>query len=87
MPKVQTTYAYKIQSIVKEFHEEFTESINNQLSRNLCNCAASCNKRFLVNSHRNMSKHQKALGSRSENLIPRLRKRFLGAVTPILLKR
>ena len=36
----------------------------------MCNCAVSCNKRFLVDSHQNTSKHQKALGSRSENLIP-----------------
>ena len=76
MPKVKTTYAYKIHSIVKEFPDEFMESINNQLYCNLCNCAVSCNKRFLVDSHQNTSKHQKALGSRSENLIPRLRKRF-----------
>ena len=70
MPKIETTYAYKIQSIVKEFLDDFMESIDNQLYCNLCNCAVSCNKRFLVNSHRNTSKHQKALGSRSENLIP-----------------
>ena len=78
MPKVKTTYAHRIQSIVKEFPDEFMESINNQLYCNLCNCAVSCNKRFLVDSHRNTgtSKHQKALGSRSENLISRLRIRF-----------
>ena len=70
MPKVETTYAYKIQSIVKELPHEFMESINNQLYCNLCNCAVSCNKRFLVDSHRNTTKHQKALGSRCENLIP-----------------
>ena len=46
------------------------KSINYQLYCNLCNCAVSCNKRFLVNSNRNTSKHEKALGSRSENLIP-----------------
>ena len=46
------------------------ESINNQLYCKLYNCAISCNKRFLVDSHRNTSKHQKALRSRSENLIP-----------------
>ena len=60
MPKVITTYAYKIQSIVKEFPEEFMESINNQLCCNLCNYAVSCNKRFLIDSHQNTSKHQKA---------------------------
>ena len=76
MPEVKTTYAYKIQSIVKEFFDEFMESINNQLYCNLCNCAVSRNKRFLVDFHRNTSKHQKAFGSRSENLIPRLRKCF-----------
>ena len=70
MPIIKTTYAYKIQSIVKEFSDEFMESINNQLYCNLCNCVVSCNKRFLVDSHQNTSKHQKALGSRSENLIP-----------------
>ena len=35
MPKVKTTYAYKIQSIVKEIPDEFMESINNQLYCNL----------------------------------------------------
>ena len=38
--------------------------ITNQLYRNLCNRAVTSNKRFLVDSHRNTSKHQKALGSR-----------------------
>ena len=79
MPKVKISYAYKIQSVVKEFPDESMESINNQLYRyyNLCNCAVSCNKRFLVDSHRNTSKHQKALGSRSENLIPQTSQTFL----------
>ena len=77
MPKVKTTYAYKIQSIVKEYSDEFMESVNNQLYCNLCNCAVSCNKRFLVDSHRNTSKHQKALGSRSKNLIPQTSQTFL----------
>ena len=53
------------------------ESINNQLYCNLCNCAVSCNKRFLVDSHRDTSKHQKALDSRSENLIPQTLQTFL----------
>ena len=60
MPKVKTTYAYKIQSTVKEFPDEFVQSIDNELYCNLCNCAVSYNKRFLVDSHRNTSKHQKA---------------------------
>ena len=53
------------------------ESINKQLYCNLCNFAVSSNKRFLVDSHRNTSKHQKALGSRSENLIPQTSQTFL----------
>ena len=77
MPKVKTTDTYKIQSIVIEFPDEFMESINNQLYCNSCNCAVSCNKRFLVDSHRNTSKHQTALGSRSENLIPQTSQTFL----------
>ena len=48
MPKVKTIYAYKIQSIVKEFPDKFVESINNLLYCNICNCVVSCNKCFLV---------------------------------------
>ena len=77
MPKVKTTYAYTIQFIVKDFLDEFMESINNQLYCNLCNCAVSCDKRFLGDSHRNTWKHQKALGSRSENLIPQTSQTFI----------
>ena len=77
MPKVETTFAYKIQSIVKEFPDKFMQSINNELYCNLCNCAVSCNKRFLVDSHRNASKHQKELGSRCEDLIPKTVQTFL----------
>ena len=77
MPKIKTTYAYKIQSVVEEFPDEFMESINNQLYCNLCNCAVSCYKCFLVDSHRNTSKHQKALGSKSENLNPQTSQTFL----------
>ena len=77
MPKVKTTNTYKIQSVVKEFSDEFMVSINNQLYCNLCNCAVSCNKRFLVDFHQNTSKHQKALGSRSEHLISHASQTFL----------
>ena len=51
MPKVKTTYAFRIQSIVKEVLDEFIKSVNNQFYYNLCNCAVSCNKRFLFDSH------------------------------------
>ena len=77
MPKVKTAYEYRIQSIVKISPDEFMKSINNQLYCNLCSCAVSCNIRFLVDSHRNTSKHQKALSSRSENLIPQTSQTFL----------
>ena len=77
MPKVKTTYAYKIQSILKEFPDECMESINNRLYCNLCNCVVYCNKRFLVDFHRNMSKHQTALGNKSEDLIPQTSQTFL----------
>ena len=43
----------------------------------MCNCAVSCNKRFHADSHRNTSKHRKAIGSRSENLIPQTSQTFL----------
>ena len=62
------------------------ESINNQLYCNLCNCAVFCNKRFLVDSYRNTSKHQKALGSRSENLIPQTSQTFLSSDTDFVEK-
>ena len=77
MPKVKTTYAYKIRSIVKEFPDDFVESINKRLYCNLCNCAVSCNKRFLIDSHRNTSKHHTTLGNKSENLIPQTSQTFL----------
>ena len=77
MSKVKTTYAYRIQSIVKKLRDEFTENINNELYCNLCNCAVSCNKRFLVDTHRNTSKHQNALGCRSEDLILQTSQTFL----------
>ena len=77
MPKVKTTYTYKIQSKVKQFPNEFMESIYNQLYCYLCNCVVSCNKRFLADSNRNASKHKKALGSRSENLLPQTSQTFL----------
>ena len=86
MPKVKTTYAYNIQSIVKDFVDEFMESINNQFYCNLCKCAVSCTKRFLVDSHRNTSKHQNAFGSRSENLIPQILQTFLSSDTDFVEK-
>ena len=68
-------------------------SINNDLYCNLCNWAVPCNKRFLVDSHRNTSKHQKALGSRSEDLISQTSQTllrssdtdFVGKVTKAIL--
>ena len=73
MPKIKTTYAYKIQFIVKEFPDKLLTI--NYIA--ICNCAVCCNKRLLVNSHRNTSRNQKALGSRSENLSPQTLQSFL----------
>ena len=71
MLKVKTTYAYKTQSIVNEFPDEFIEvlTINYRYIAICVTVGFLANKRFLVDSHRNTSKHQKALGSRSDNLI------------------
>ena len=80
MPKVKTAFAYKIQSIVREFPDEFVQSINNELYCNLCKYVVSSNKRILVNSHPSTSKHQKALGSRSEDLIPQTSQTFLTSI-------
>ena len=54
------------------------QSINSELYCNLCICTVSYNKRFLVDFHRNTSKHQQVLGScRSEDLIPQTSQTFL----------
>ena len=87
MPKVKTIYANKIQFIVKEFPDEFMQSTDNELYCNLFNCAVCCNKRFLVDSHRKTLKHQKALGSRSEDLIPQTSQTFLRSSDTDWLKR
>ena len=77
MPKVKATNAYKIQFILKEFPEKFMKSFNNELYCNFCYCTVSCSKRFPVNSDLKTSKHQKALGSRSEPLISHTSQTFL----------
>ena len=53
------------------------QSPNNELYSNFCCCAVSCDKNFLVESHQNTSKHQTALGSRSEQPIPHTLQMFL----------
>ena len=63
------------------------ESINNQLYCNLCNCAVSCNKRLLVDSHRNTLKHQKALGNRSDNLICQTSQTFLRSSDTVFVEK
>ena len=90
MPKVKTTYAYKIQSIVKEFPHELMESDNNQLYCNLCKVRFLPTNAFLlilIEIHRNIKKcwvaDTKILFPDFANVFSRLRK----AVTPILLKR
>ena len=57
-----------------EFNPQFKTSVKNYKQSQqlvilqLRSCTVSCSKRFLVESHRNMSKHQTALGNRSELL-------------------
>ena len=76
MPRVKACNASKIKSVLHDFPGEFTKTPNNELYCNLCNCVVSCDKRFLVDSHRKTSKHQKAL-SRSELQMPQSSQTFL----------
>ena len=78
MPKIKTTYAYKMQSIVKEFPNKFMESTvltNDYIA--IYVAVPFWQKRFLVDFYRNTSKHRKVLGSRSENLISHNSQTFL----------
>ena len=77
IPKVKATKTSQRQSVLQDFSEEFMKSHNNELYCNLCRSTISCNKRFLVESHQNTCKHQKALGCRSELLIPHTLQTFL----------
>ena len=77
MPKVKATKTSKMQSTLQDFPEEFMKSPNIDFYSNLCRCTVSCNRHFLVESHLNAFKHQKALGSRSELLIPHTSQTFL----------
>ena len=77
MPKVKATKTSKIKSVLQDLPEECIKSPNHELYRDMCSCTVSCNKRFLVESHGNTSKHQKALRSRSELLIPHTLQTFL----------
>ena len=76
MPKVKASNTSKIKSVLYGFPDEFTQNPNNELYCNLCNCVFSCNKHFLVDSHRKTSKHQKALG-RSMLQMPQTSQTFL----------
>jgi len=76
MPRVKACNASKIKSVLHGFPGEFTKTPNNELYCNLCNCVVSCDKRFLVDSHRKTSKHQKSL-SRSELQMPQSSQTFL----------
>ena len=67
-------------------HIKFNSQLKNSLTnlwkvltiKYIAICVTSCNKcRFLVDSHRNTSKHQKASGSRSKNLIRLTSQTFL----------
>ena len=64
----------KIQSILKEFPQERMKSPNDEL---YFNCTVSRGKCFLVDGRRKISKYQKALGSRSEQLLLHTLQTFL----------
>ena len=78
MPKVKATNAYKIQFILKKISEEFIKSPNNELYCNLFKTGRFFFvKGFLGDSYRKTSNHQKALCSRSKQLIPYTLQPFL----------
>ena len=77
MPRVKATKTSNIQFILQDFPKEFMKSSNNKVCCNMCSCTVSCNERFLAESHRNTSKHQKSLGSKSELQIPHTSQTFL----------
>jgi len=79
MPRVKACNASKIKSVLHDFPGEFTKTPNNELYCNLGNFVVSCEKRFLVDSHRKTSKHQKAL-SRSELQMPQSSQTFLRSI-------
>ena len=62
MPRVKASNICKIKSVLYNFPNELTQNPNNELYCNLCKCVLSCDKRFLVESHWKISKHQKTLG-------------------------
>ena len=69
MSNVQAIKTSKIHSLLQNLSKEFMGSPKNELYCNLCSCAVSSNKRFLVESHRNTIayvKHQKVFGSKPE---------------------
>ena len=62
MPKVKATKPSKIQFVLQGFFEGMMISPINELYYNLCSSTVSCNKCFLVESHRHMmSKHKKSV--------------------------
>ena len=65
MPQVKGTKTPKFQSIFEDPIEDFMKSFNKELYWYLCNCTVSSNIHFFVESHRNTSIHQNALGGRS----------------------
>ena len=77
MPKVKTTYACKIHSIVKEFPDEFMQSINNESCCNLCKSAFLATNAFLlipIEIRRNIKKRE---AEDLKNLIPQTSQTFL----------
>lgn len=80
MPKAKGSNASKVNFILQDYPDEFTKNPNNELYCKLCSCTVKCDKRFLVESHRKTSKHQKALRSRSALLTPHTSQTFLKSI-------
>ena len=67
MPKAKATLSSKVEHFVKEHPSEFVKTPRSELYCNLCNCVVSCEKKFLVDSHRQTAKHCKRLVDQSSS--------------------
>ena len=70
MSKAEVAKTLKIHPVLQDFSEKFMKTPNKELYCYLCSCTVCCSKRFLVQSHRNTTKQQKAFGNKFKLLIP-----------------
>ena len=76
MPKIKTTYAYKIQSMILEFPVEFMQNINNQLHCNYVTVRFLVTNAFLLILIEIRLNIKKRWAADLKILSPRLCKRF-----------